>query len=570
MGWFADLKIKVKLMAGYLVLCVLLAVIGFMGLNGMGTMNSSVQTLNGDFLAGISNIKTVDAHLEHMRLVSLRIILPDFRNDLAANEKEVDDTTNSINDALAAYEAAISQAEDRAMLEEFKKRLLVAREHRGNFIQMAKNGDYLAANDIYTNKFAPAVANTVEQLDKMVVWNETAAKKFVGDAQATYDSAITSMTSLIVAGIILALILGYFIARSIEQPIKRLVDISNEVASGNLRHRVVAASKDEIGMLEAAIGKMVDNLRNVITNVQSSSELVAASSQELNASADQSAQAANSVAGTVMNVAQGAEKIRDVVTAAVSASTKMATEAQEATANANTVAATSDKTAQAAESGGKAVETAIHQMASIQNTIETLAKEITGLGVRSNEIGQIVETISGIAGQTNLLALNAAIEAARAGEQGRGFAVVAEEVRKLAEQSQEAAKQISDLIGAIQRDTSNAVQAMEAGTREVKTGSELVDNAGVAFKEISELIEQTTVQVRSISGAIQEIALSSEGVLAGAHEVRKLSEDTSDQTQSVSAATEEQLASMEEIASSSQALAKRAEELQNVVQKFSI
>ncbi|MDR1702290.1 MAG: methyl-accepting chemotaxis protein [Sporomusaceae bacterium] len=570
MGWFANLKIKAKLMTGYLILCVLLAVVGLMGLNGMGSMEETIVSLNADILAGINNIKTAQASLEHMRLITQRIVIPDFRNNLSENEQAILDTGKIIDSSVAAYEAAITQPEDRVMFDEFKKRLAAARDQRTLMIQIVNSGDYAAANDAYLNKFTPAILLTVEQLDKIIVWNENAAKVFVANAEATYSSSVTTMTSIIVGGIIIALILGFIIARSIEQPIKKLVDVSNEVASGNLRHSVTAKTTDEIGMLEVAIGKMVENLRTVITNVQSSSELVAASSEELTASADQSAQAANSVATSVMSVSQGADRTLNIVGEAVTAVVKMSAEAQEATANANTVAATSDKTAQAAESGGKAVETAIRQMASIQNTVETLAKEITGLGVRSNEIGQIVETISGIAGQTNLLALNAAIEAARAGEQGRGFAVVAEEVRKLAEQSQEAAKQISDLIGAIQRDTSNAVQAMEAGTREVKTGAELVDNAGIAFREITTLIGQTSIQVRSISDAIHEIAQSSENVLAGAQETQKLSKDTSDQTQSVSAATEEQLASMQEIASSSQALAKRAEELQAVVQKFAI
>jgi methyl-accepting chemotaxis protein len=245
-------------------------------------------------------------------------------------------------------------------------------------------------------------------------------------------------------------------------------------------------------------------------------------------------------------------------------------ESEQATANAAIVANTSDQTAQAADNGSKAIETAIRQMNSIQNTVETLAQEITGLGERSHEIGQIVETISGIAGQTNLLALNAAIEAARAGEQGRGFAVVAEEVRKLAEQSQEAAKQISELIGTIQKDTAVAVQSMEEGTKEVREGSELANNAGVAFREIEKLIVQTSSQVKEIAESIRKITSANQIVSEKVGEIYKLNQETTEETQNVSSATEEQLASMQEIASSSQALAKRAEELQVIVRKFLI
>ena len=181
-----------------------------------------------------------------------------------------------------------------------------------------------------------------------------------------------------------------------------------------------------------------------------------------------------------------------------------------------------------------------------------------------------MDTIAGIAGQTNLLALNAAIEAARAGEQGRGFAVVAEEVRKLAEQSQEAAKKIAELIGEIQGDTDKAVVAMNDGTREVKTGAEVVNAAGVAFQEISGLVTQVSSQVKEISAAIQQMASGSQQIVDSVKRIDGLSKTSAGEAQSVSAATEEQLASMEEIAGSSEALSKLAQDLQAAVAKFRI
>jgi len=274
------------------------------------------------------------------------------------------------------------------------------------------------------------------------------------------------------------------------------------------------------------------------------------------------------VADAIMSVAASTDKQLTIAGETVNTAEKMSVETEQFAAEANIIASTSDQTAQAAERGGNAVKTAINQMSSIQNTVETLAKEITGLGVRSKEIGHIIEAISNIAGQTNLLALNAAIEAARAGEQGLGFAVVAEEVRKLAEQSQEAAKQISEIIGAIQNDTAKAVSAMEAGTREVKTGSELVNNAGNAFEEIEKLIEKNTTQAKGMIKAIQQIAQSSQKIVAGAQEVYNLSKENSNQTQSVSAATEEQMASMQEIAADINTLTIQAEELQALAKKF--
>lgn len=209
-------------------------------------------------------------------------------------------------------------------------------------------------------------------------------------------------------------------------------------------------------------------------------------------------------------------------------------------------------------------------MAQLENTVNTSAEVVEKLGERSKEIGQIVDTISGIAGQTNLLALNAAIEAARAGEQGRGFAVVAEEVRKLAEQSQEAAGRIAQLIGDIQGDTDKAVVAMSEGTREVKMGADVVNAAGDMFREIVELVSQVSAQVREISAAIQQMASGSQQIVGVVQKIDRLSKSSSVESQSVSAATEEQLASMEEIAAASQTLSKLAQDLQVEVTKFRV
>ena len=195
---------------------------------------------------------------------------------------------------------------------------------------------------------------------------------------------------------------------------------------------------------------------------------------------------------------------------------------------------------------------------------------VTELGERSKEIGQIVDTITGIAGQTNLLALNAAIEAARAGEQGRGFAVVAEEVRKLAEQSAVAAKQIAAMIGEIQQDTVRAVAAMEDGTREVKTGTAVVNNAGESFAQIAALVEKVSTQVGQIAVAIEKMAGNSSHVVAAMREIDQVSKHTAAETQTISAATEEQSASMEEMAASSQRLAQMAISLENAVKQFQI
>ena len=382
----------------------------------------------------------------------------------------------------------------------------------------------------------------------------------------TSISLVTIVTVLIIA----ALLIAWF-ARRIAKPIQELEVAANRIAAGDISlGKLGINSNDEIGRLGYSFEQMAHNLRNLIKKVLSATEQVAASSEELTASSEQSAQASNQIATAITDVAAGANEQMAAANDTSAVVEQMSASIQQIAANANQVAAQSAQAAGKAKDGDKAVEKAVAQMEQIEATVTASAHVVTKLGERSKEIGQIVDTISGIAGQTNLLALNAAIEAARAGEQGRGFAVVAEEVRKLAEQSQEAAKKIAELIGEIQGDTDKAVVAMDNGTREVKTGAEVVNTAGAAFREIAELVGEVSGQVKEISAAMQQLASGSQQIVGSVKKIDDLGKKSAGEAQGVSAAAQEQLASMEEIASSSQALAKLAQDLQSAVNGFRI
>lgn len=378
---------------------------------------------------------------------------------------------------------------------------------------------------------------------------------------------------LVISVVCLVIAIGaiVFMAKQFVKPILLIRDECLLLAQGDLRERAAkVSSEDEIGQLAQGFGQMRGGLHELITKVHSQSEQLAASSEELTASAEQSAQAANQIAVSITDVAAGSEEQLAAARETSAVVEEMSASIEQVSATANEVAKQSNEAANKAREGNQAVNKAVIQMKQIEQTVHNSAQAVAELGERSKEIGQIVATISGIAGQTNLLALNAAIEAARAGEQGRGFAVVAEEVRKLAEQSQEATKQISSLIGGIQGDTANAVLAMDAGTREVKLGAEVVDVAGQAFHEITALVTQVSDQVVEISSAIEQMAVGSQHIVTSVNRIDELSKKATAESQTVSATTEEQSASMEEVASSSQSLANLAQDLQTAVSKFQV
>jgi len=391
------------------------------------------------------------------------------------------------------------------------------------------------------------------------------------EATARLSAFTWSVLGTIAVVLIFSIILIFWMADRIARPLKILESAASRIAGGDLSiTQINIQSKDELGRLGLAFEKMVDNLRILVREIGSSSQQVAASSEEFTANAEQSAQAANQVAISISNTAQGVDHQANVVEVAVGLVGKIVDGAKVETEKTKKSLDIVSRAVRAVGEGNKAVDTAISQMTSIRKTVENSGKVVAELGERSKEIGQIVETISGIAGQTNLLALNAAIEAARAGEQGRGFAVVAEEVRKLAEQSQEAAKHIATLINDIQGKTDEAVVAMDGGNQEVRRGTEIVDQAGKAFKDIDGQVKEVASIAHEMADGLTKLAENSQELLEGMQEMNHISHEISSQTQNISAATEEQSASMEEIASSSHHLAQLAEQLQLAVTKFKI
>jgi methyl-accepting chemotaxis protein len=392
-------------------------------------------------------------------------------------------------------------------------------------------------------------------------------------AEATQKMAALAkmMLSISVVFLVLAVVFIIIMARRFANPISLIRDECMLLAEGDLREQDAKVfSADEIGQLAKGFREMRANLRELVAKVHSQSEQLAASSEELTASADQSAQTANQVAAAITDMATGAKEQLAAANDTSAVVEEMSASIQQVAATTNVVADQSAQAAAKANEGNKSVEQAVNQMKAIEKSTLVAAEAVTQLNDQSKEIGQIVDTIAGIAGQTNLLALNAAIEAARAGEQGRGFAVVAEEVRKLAEQSQEAAKQIAGLIGQIQEDTDKAVVAMNEGVREVQLGTEVVNNAGTAFREIVTLVTEVSGQVKETFSTVEQMAFSSQQIVGAATRIDNLSKEASGEAQTVSAATEEQLAAIEEIASSSQSLAKLAMDLRNTVSKFHV
>ena len=486
-------------------------------------------------------------------------------------KKAIEERAQGINQNMDSLKQMHLDAKADELLAKMEQAQQKYRAARGPVLELALQNKNVEAYALYAATLEPRANEYVGSVREFTMHIQKLSEKMNEDIQAAEAKAIQILIGCILVACILLGFFGWMINKMISQPLQLMVAFCGELAAGDFRDKPrKVLRKDEIGQVADALVNMRSNLRGILQHVSESTEHVAASSEELTASSEQSAQAANQVAASITDVANGANKQLIAANEASEVVSQMSASIQQVAANTNLVAEQSSQAAGKAKEGGASVEKAVAQMVRVEETVNASAEVVAKLGERSKEIGQIVDTISGIAGQTNLLALNAAIEAARAGEQGRGFAVVAEEVRKLAEQSQEAAGRIASMIGEIQGDTGKAVSAMNEGTREVKTGAEVVSIAGDAFQEIVKLVSHVSGQIMEISAAIQQMASGSQRIVETVKTIDGLSKSSSDEAQSVSAATEEQLASMEEIASASQTLASLAQDLQKEVSKFQI
>lgn len=380
-----------------------------------------------------------------------------------------------------------------------------------------------------------------------------------------------TMTIISLLFIMVALVFITYISKSFVKPIKMIRDESILLASGDLRDRAIEIdSADEIGQLAAGFHDMRIKLSNLVRQVHDQSEKVSDSSAKLTEGAQQSAEASNQVAGSITQIADGTAATASSAAKISVIAEQMSESTEQVSLAAHQVSEIAQSTSQQAKEGRKSVENAVMQMQQIGQGSQAVETAINDLAKGSQEITEIVNLISEIAGQTNLLALNAAIEAARAGEQGRGFAVVADEVRKLAEQSNQAAQQIGTLIQRNQVNMDHAIAASQDGAEGIKTGIIVVNSTGEIFGEIVDSIVQLSQQINEISGSIQKMVENSKVFVTSLKEVDKISKENAGEAETISAATQEQSASMEEIASASQILANMAVELKASVEKFRV
>ncbi|WP_341285293.1 methyl-accepting chemotaxis protein [Priestia megaterium] len=368
--------------------------------------------------------------------------------------------------------------------------------------------------------------------------------------------------------LILAIVITYFVVAAIIRPINRLKAISEKVANGDLTQTVEIKSQDELGKLGESFNKMIYSLREMVHSITNTSVNLASSSEELSASTEENVSSIRQISESIQEISNGSnDQLRSTNTVS-KVINDISEDINRMGTNIDSVTNATLDTSKKANDGVGVINEAIKQINVVKETASNTEKDFNILVEKAHEIMKFNEIISDIAQQTNLLSLNAAIEASHAGDKGKGFAVVADEIRKLAEESRDAAKQIGFLIENIQTSVTNASVSMSDSVSSVESGSEKVLEAGKTFEDIVQQINELSVSMKEISTFATNIGQGTEEMVQSFTEISNVSEEITSSIDNVASVTEQQNASMEDISKASESLTRMAEELKDLISHF--
>ncbi|WP_433944583.1 methyl-accepting chemotaxis protein [Paenibacillus sp. SN-8-1] len=560
------LTIGQKLIAGFLSIAVLLGIISYLSYMQLQRVDDTYSDLVDRRAVILSNTK--DMQNAASREIS------NLRSLLLQEEGAADATTSAyteLKDNIKATSSLINSAANKDLLKRMDSLNEQFKINADQSVALMRTGQTDQAKQFAAEKVFPISRDLRAMADQIAKVQKQEMSQGSKDTSALVSSVKTTLITVSLIAILLAVIIGVIISRLISQSVKALAQSAEKIAEGYLdQEDITVKSRDEIGDLARSFNQMKMNLRNVISQVGFNTEQVAATAEELSANAEQTGRATEQITISMQEAATGSEKQVYSAHEATQAVGEISKGMEQAESSIRAVTGLTDLANEKAGQGNAVVNEAIRQMNLVQQSVKTSAEVVNSLSEKSSEIGLIVQLITQIAGQTNLLALNASIEAARAGEQGKGFAVVAGEVRKLAEQTTEAAAQIRDLILEVQSEAERAVLSMNEGTEVFQEGIKQVDRTGEVFTDILSSIGQVSSETRDVSSVVEQANASARMMVEIMENIALIAEQSSANTQNVAASAEEQNASMEEVASSAEALSKMSQELQALVSQFKV
>lgn len=439
-----------------------------------------------------------------------------------------------------------------------------------NIVALFREGKREEALNLFNRDMEQAVNEVRRRIDAFQAVETQRVMDLKQEMARTRTTMSILFITLFVASLAVAVLMAYLLNRIIVVPTKRLSEIAEKVAQGDLTQEITPRTKDEIGELTISFSKMTHELRSIIGGLQDQSQQLLDASDTIQHSSKETEESAVQITTTMQDIANHSTEMASQADRLKDLSQSLQGIGQQTTQSIDQSRDKSANSKNAAQTGNDSLQAIIANLDQIVKTVEYATKAIQNLGKRSEQISEMVGLIQDIASQTNLLSLNAAIEAARAGEHGRGFAVVAQQIKTLAEESGKSATKITSLIEDILSETRVSVQSMEFNQEEIVRQLGEIKKAGNDFEAIVNAIVETDNLLHELEQSGNQLMDESQSLDEMVEQFIESSERNAANTEEVVATTQEQTAAMEEVASSAEIMKRLADDLQAAIQKFQV
>ena len=507
----SNLKIGVKLIAAFSIICLLMTGLGIFSIVELSAVNQTSTDLEINWMPSVRAASAINTGTADFRVVELQHILSTSEEDMAKYEKHMTDINALLEKNRAEYEKLISSPEEQNLYDTFKTRWAEYMAEHAKVLNLSRANKNTEALALIRGASQKNFDEASEVLDKIVQLNVKGGVEASHQGDVVYATSRKWIIAMLVFAVVTGMGLALVIARVISGPLGEAAKVAKQIAEGDLTGNIVVRSSDEVGQLMQSMKDMVAVLKKTITDVLSSSSEVSRSAGGLSAASLQISQASQAQSEAAASTAAAVEQITVSINSVA--------------ANTEDVRKLSEKSLNQTKQGNESVLAMIGEIGRVQEAVTQIAGSVKEFVESTRAIAGMTQQVKDIADQTNLLALNAAIEAARAGEQGRGFAVVADEVRKLAEKSAKSASEIDQVTTSLNQKSTSVETVVQTGLKSLQATQEQVGRVSAMLTEAGEAVTQSSHGVSDIAAAVSEQSLASTEIARNVEKIAQMSEE---------------------------------------------